>query len=128
MATSFYCPFFCVILLPDRFLNDDPLSPQTRVRLWYAEVRGIYSTNTNTTAGDISITGLGIICMRKDLHAPLDRDLSYVDVSFGALERWWLCEPSSSESRWCFGFHDSCWRLLLLLRLGHRQDDDLLPE
>ncbi|BCR86526.1 uncharacterized protein ACHE_30513S [Aspergillus chevalieri] len=37
-----------------------------------------------------------------------------------ALEEWRLCEPS--ESRWCFGFHNSCWRLLLL-RLGHGQDD-----
>lgn len=37
-----------------------------------------------------------------------------------ALEEWRLCELS--ENRWCFGFHNSCWRLLLL-RLGHGQDD-----
>lgn len=42
-----------------------------------------------------------------------------------ALEEWRLCEPS--ESRWCFGFHNSCWRLLLL-RLGHGQDDCLQNE
>lgn len=35
-------------------------------------------------------------------------------------EEWRLCEPS--ESRWCFGFNNSCWRLLLL-RLGYGQDD-----
>ncbi|KAF3015672.1 hypothetical protein E8E15_000412 [Penicillium rubens] len=99
-------------------LSDDPASLQTRVRPWYAEVRGIYSTNT--AFGYVTITGLGIIRCRNNLYAPLGNDLSYVDVGTEALEEWRLCEPS--ESRWCFGFHNSCWRLLLL-RLGHGQDD-----
>lgn len=96
--------------------RDDPASPQTR-RPWYAEVRGIYSANP--AGGYITITGLGIVGCRN-IYAPLDSDLSYVDVGIEALEEWSLCEPS--ERRWCFGFHSSCWRLLLL-RLGHGQDD-----
>lgn len=117
MPSNVYCPFCGVILLPDPY-SDDPASLQTRVRPWYAEVRGIYSTNT--AFGYITITGLGIIRCRNSLYAPLGNDLSYVDMGTEALEEWRLCEPS--ESRWCFGFHNSCWRLLLL-RLGHGQDD-----
>jgi hypothetical protein len=117
MPSNVYCPFCGVILLPDPY-SDDPASLQTRVRPWYAEVRGIYSTNT--AFGYVTITGLGIIRCRNNLYAPLGNDLSYVDVGTEALEEWRLCEPS--ESRWCFGFHNSCWRLLLL-RLGHGQDD-----
>ncbi|KAJ5719812.1 hypothetical protein N7493_007390 [Penicillium malachiteum] len=70
------------------------------------------------------MTGLGII-RDPNLYAPLDKDLSYIDVGTNVLEEWGLCEPS--ESRWCFGFHNSCWRLLLL-RLGHGYDDCLHNE
>ncbi|KAJ5714496.1 uncharacterized protein N7483_011677 [Penicillium malachiteum] len=61
----------------------------------------------------------------RNLYAPLGKDLSYVDVGTEALEEWRLCEPS--ESRWGFGFHNSCWRLLLL-RLGHGQDENFQNE
>ena len=122
MPSNVYCPFCGVILLPDPY-RDDPASRQTRVRPWYAEVRGIYSTNP--AFGSITLTGLGIIRCRNNLYAPLGTGLSYVDVGTEALEEWRLCEPS--ESRWCFGFHNSCWRLLLL-RLGHGQDDSFPNE
>lgn len=122
MPSNVYCPFCGVILLPDPY-SDDPASLQTRVRPWYAEVRGIYSTNV--AFDDITITGLGIIRFRRNLYAPLGNDLSYVDVGTDALEEWRLCEPS--ESRWCFGVHNSCWRLLLL-RLGLGQDDSFQNE
>lgn len=118
MPSNVYCPFCGVILLPDPYSDDDPASLQTRVRPWYAEVRGIFSTNI--ALGHIAITGRGIIRYRNNLYAPLGSVLSYVDVGTEALEEWRLCEPS--ERRWCFGFHNSCWRLLLL-RLGHGQDD-----
>ncbi|RAK96808.1 uncharacterized protein BO80DRAFT_416097 [Aspergillus ibericus CBS 121593] len=121
MPSNVYCPFCGVILLPDPY-GDDPASPQTRVRPWYAEVRGVYATNL--PGGQITITGLGIVRGRNNLHAPLDNDVSYVDVGLGALEEWRLCEPS--EGRWCFGFHNSCWRLLLL-RLGPGQGDHPSP-
>lgn len=117
MSPNVYCPLCGVILLPDPY-SDDPTSSQTRIRPWYAEVRGIYSTKT--AVGDITTTGLGIVRYRNNLYAPLDSDLSYIDVGVEALEGWRLCERS--ESRWCFGLHDSCWRLLLL-RLGRGQDD-----
>lgn len=129
MPSNVYCPFCGVILLPDPYSDDPADSLQTRVRPWYAEVRGIYSTNI-TAFGDIAITGLGTIRCRNKLYAPLGSDLSYVDVGTEALEEWRLCEPPESrESRWCFGFHNSCWRLLLLrLRLGHGQDDNFQDE
>ena len=117
MPSNVYCPFCGVILLPDPY-GDDPASPQTRARPWYAEVRGVYSTNP--PVGHIALTGLGIVRGRNNLYAPLDNDRSYVDVGIEALDAWRLCEPS--ESRWCFGFHNSCWRLLLL-RLCHGQGD-----
>lgn len=37
-----------------------------------------------------------------------------------ALETWTIASPS--DNRWCFGFHESCWRLFLL-RFGHEQDN-----
>jgi hypothetical protein len=83
MPSNVYCPFCGVILLPDPY-SDDPASLQTRVRPWYAEVRGIYSTNT--AFGYVTITGLGIIRYRNNLYAPLGNDLSYVDVGTEALE------------------------------------------
>ncbi|KAE8137955.1 hypothetical protein BDV38DRAFT_292569 [Aspergillus pseudotamarii] len=116
MASNVYCPFCGVILLPDPY-RDNPEPPQAHARPWYAEIRGIYSTNDQ-----ITITGLGIILFRNKLHAPIDSDESYIDVGIEALERWTICDPS--ESRWCFAFHNSCWRLLLL-RLGHAQDGDV---
>ncbi|KAI9045251.1 F-box protein [Aspergillus affinis] len=116
MSPNVYCPFCGVILLPDPY-SDDPASPRTRVRPWYAEIRGIYS-NANDVS-DIALTGLGIVVSRNYLNAPLDSDSSYVGVGTEALEEWRLFQ--SSEIRWCFGFHESCWRLLLL-RLGHGQN------
>ena len=100
-------------LLHKSLMGYDPESPQSRVRPWYAETRGIYSTNNQVT-----VTGLGIILFRNKLYAPIDSDLSYVEVGIDTLESWRICDPS--HGRWCFGFHNSCWRLLLL-RLGHAQ-------
>ncbi|XHG00077.1 hypothetical protein AWENTII_003548 [Aspergillus wentii] len=66
-----------------------------------------------------------IVRCRNILYAPLDSDLPYSDVGIGELEAWRLCEPF--ESRWGFGFHSSCWRLLLL-RLSHGQDNIAIVE
>ncbi|KAJ5569594.1 uncharacterized protein N7459_009024 [Penicillium hispanicum] len=122
MPSNVYCPLCGVILLPDPY-SLDPAALQTHARPWYAEVRGIYSTNI--AVGHVTLTGLGLIHSRNRLHAPLDSDLSYVDVGTEVLEAWRICEPS--QSRWCFGFHNSCWRLLLLT-LSHRKHDDLQDE
>ena len=109
MFIALYAGSFC---WPIRIVND-PASLQTRVRPWYAEVRGIYSANA--TSGDICMAGLGIARCRNTLYAPFGHDLSYVDVWTEALEEWRLCEPS--ENRWCFGFHHSCSSGLVTDRL-----------
>ncbi|OKL56582.1 hypothetical protein UA08_08121 [Talaromyces atroroseus] len=74
--------------------------------------------------------GLGIVRGQNSLHAPLDSALSYIDVGTEALEEWRLCEPS--ESRWCFGFHNSCWKLLLLRlcygQSGYSQNETAIVE
>ncbi|PYH94556.1 hypothetical protein BO71DRAFT_419279 [Aspergillus ellipticus CBS 707.79] len=112
--SNIYCPLCGVILLPDPYRDDEPAPPPTRVRPWYAEVRGIYATNP--MVDDVTITGLGILRLRSTLCAPMYSDASYVEVGLEALEEWKICRPS--ETRWCFAFHNSCWKLLLL-RLGH---------
>ncbi|KGO74307.1 hypothetical protein PITC_019770 [Penicillium italicum] len=116
LTPNVYCPFCGVILLPDPY-SDDDTSLQSRVRPWYAEIRGLYLNNA--AAGYITTTGLGVVYGRNILYAPLDSDQSYVDVGFEGLEEWRLF--GSSVSRWCFGFHNSCWKLLLL-RFAHRPD------
>lgn len=125
MLPNAYCPFCGVILLPDPY-DDEPASSETRVRPWYAEARGIYPVNT--AIGDVAITGIGIV-RHRNLYAPFDSGLSYVDEGIETLQEWRVCKTEGrwnliepSENRWCFGFHNSCWRLLLL-RLGHGQDD-----
>ncbi|OJI85315.1 hypothetical protein ASPTUDRAFT_65238 [Aspergillus tubingensis CBS 134.48] len=113
MVSNVYCPFCGVILLPDPYW-DGPDTPQSSARPWYAQVRGIYSTNP--AVDHIKTTGIGVVRGRKTLHAPLDSNRVYGDVSFDALDEWRLCEQS--DSQWCFGFHESCWKLLIL-RLNH---------
>ncbi|KAL3469477.1 hypothetical protein BJX99DRAFT_265147 [Aspergillus californicus] len=120
MFPNVYCPFCGIVLLPDPSI-DGATSPDTRLRPWYSEVRGIYSSN-----GHVTITGLGIVWWRNRLRAPLDDRLSYVDLGVDSLEEWGICDPSTlghdpSERPWCFGVHNSCWKLLLL-RLGDEQD------
>ncbi|KAL3456632.1 hypothetical protein BJX64DRAFT_296528 [Aspergillus heterothallicus] len=113
MPSNLYCPFCGIILLAERYL-DPSHSPASRDRPWYAQVRAVYPTDLAT--GDIAITGRGVIRTRVDFYAPLDESLTELDVEAGSLEGWQLCGPA--DSRWAFGFHDACWRLLLLrLRL-----------
>ncbi|KAJ5412979.1 hypothetical protein N7465_005284 [Penicillium sp. CMV-2018d] len=114
LTPNVYCPLCGIILLRDPYSDDDPASLQSHVRPWYAEVRGLYLAN-----GYITTTGLGIVESRNILYAPLDSNQSYVDVGVGVLEEWRLF--GSSVSRWCFGFHNSCWKLLLL-RLAYGPD------
>lgn len=107
MSPNVYCPFCGVVLLPDPYNDNDPASFQSRVRPWYAEVRGLYSTNA--TAGDIITTGLGIVRGRNIFYAPLDSDQSYVDMGVEALEEWRFFGLSEtlfgpSVNRWCFDF------------------------
>ncbi|PKY08597.1 hypothetical protein P168DRAFT_323700 [Aspergillus campestris IBT 28561] len=123
MAPNIYCPFCGVILLPDPYEFDNPQSPQVRVRPWYTQARGLYTTNAATDR--ISITGIGIVQDREILLAPPDSHTSYIDGEWGALEEWGIRDPD--EGRWCFCFHDSCWRLLLL-RLGHGRSDGPLDQ
>ncbi|PWY89675.1 hypothetical protein BO94DRAFT_594530 [Aspergillus sclerotioniger CBS 115572] len=116
MDTNVYCPFCGIILEfdPDYdfgFIDDDGLPT---ARPWYAEVRGLYAADPPT--GSIRITGVGIVRAEGNLNAPVDSDLSYVDVGLDALEEWAFCK--TTEPRWCFGFHNSCWKLLLR-RLSH---------
>lgn len=126
MIPNVYCPLCGVVLLPDPYSEDDP-SWQSRVRPWYAEVRGLYSINA--TVGYITTTGLGIVCGRNVPFAPFDSNQSYVDLGVDTLEGWRLSGLSEnhfglSVNRWCFGFHNSCWELLLL-RLAHGPDNAL---
>lgn len=114
LYSNCYCAFCGIVLLPDPFVK----KRKTRGFPWYAEVRGIYATGTPIS--DIAITGLGIVCRPRYLKAPFDRNLSYVDVGTGALEEWAI--GGRAGIRWCFGVHDSCWRLFLL-RFSHGQDD-----
>lgn len=123
MPSNVYCPFCGIILLSDPCSDDHLEPPPPGTRPWYAEVRGIYSTNI--ADGDVTITGVGIVRRRTNLGAPIDANLSYIDVDIAEMEEWNLCGPS--ESRWCFGFHNSCWKLLLL-RLGLGQGDYLQRE
>ncbi|KAJ5619619.1 hypothetical protein N7510_003603 [Penicillium lagena] len=116
-SPNVYCPLCGVILLSNTYTDD------TRVRPWYAQVRGIYSTNA--AVGDpITTTGVGLVRYRNKLYAPLDSDRSYFDVGNEPLEEWKLCQ---SSDRWCFGLHDSCWSLLLL-RLRHFQDKAVIAK
>ncbi|GLA27474.1 hypothetical protein AnigIFM63326_004683 [Aspergillus niger] len=108
MVSNVYCPFCGVILLPDPYWDEPGARP------WYAQVRGIYSTNPGVD--HIKTTGVGIVRGRKSLHAPLDSNRVYGDVAPDDLDEWRLCERS--DSQWCFGFHESCWKLLIL-RLQH---------
>lgn len=68
MGPNVYCPFCGVILLPDPYFD----KPEIPVRPWYAEVRGIYATDTPVS--NIAITGLGLVWCRNRLNAPLDRN------------------------------------------------------
>lgn len=123
MIPNVYCPFCGIILLPDPYWDDSAPPEELRVRPWYAEVRGIYATDS--TVETIALTGLGIVTRRNILCAPAREDLSYVDVGLEALEEWMIYNPS--EGRWCFGFHGSCWDLLMQ-RLGHGLDRSLPDE
>lgn len=128
MPSNLYCPFCGVILRSDPYSDDDlSASSGTRVRPWYAEVRGIYSDIA--TVDCIAMTGLGIVRSRR-LCAPLDRDLSYVDIGVEALKEWELYKPL--ENCGCFAFHASCWKLLLLRlgcdQAGHFPDETVIAE
>lgn len=90
-------------------------------------MQGLYSTNA--TVGYITTTGLGIVRGWNVLFAPFDSNQSYVDLGVDTLEEWRLSGLSEnhfglSVNRWCFGFHNSCWELLLL-RLAHGPDNAL---
>lgn len=118
MSSNVYCPLCGIILLSDPHRGGSP-SLQAQPRLWHAEVRGIYPTGTPCS---ISLTGLGIIRCRNVLYAPLESHESYLGVEIDALEEWGICELSNRP--WCFAFHDSCWKVLLL-RLGHNDASSL---
>ncbi|PYI01466.1 hypothetical protein BO78DRAFT_327588 [Aspergillus sclerotiicarbonarius CBS 121057] len=111
MSAKFYCPFCGLLLSFDPYYADETTR---RVRPWFAEVRGLYLRDPHV--GPIAITGIGIISLEGMLRAPADSGLSYVNVDFEMLEEWGICKLGTT--RWCFGVHNSCWRLLLL-RLGH---------
>ncbi|KAJ0418622.1 hypothetical protein BJY00DRAFT_324786 [Aspergillus carlsbadensis] len=122
MSSNLYCPFCGIILLSEPYLDPEEFH-QTRARPWYADVRAVYSRDV--AGRQTAITGRGFIRIRNDILAPSDKSLSYLDVERDSLERWQL--STSSESYCAFGFHDACWRLLLL-RLGYREDDFLRDE
>lgn len=112
MPSNVYCPFCGIIMLSD-YHSDALVSPQNSPRPWYEEVRGIYPANSLCSIG---LTGLGILRRRNTLHAPLESHRSYFGLDIDALDAWKVCD--TSEGRWCFAFHNSCWELLLL-RLGN---------
>lgn len=94
MIPNVYCPLCGVVLLPDPYSEDDP-SWQSRVQPWYAQVRGLYSTNA--TVGYITTTGLGIVRGRNVLFAPFDSNQSYVDLGVDTLEGWRLSGLSENH-------------------------------
>lgn len=123
--SNVYCPFCGVILLSDPLSSIDDPPSLTAVRPWYAEVRGIYSAGT--TPGCVSLSGVGIMRTKSYLIAPLDTKKSYLDVGLDSLHEWSVCQQSEHSESWCFAFHNSCWRLLLL-RLRHKPDQISVAE
>ena len=121
MRFNVYCPLCGIILLPDPYNEASP-SSQTERRPWYAEARGVHFS---PSLGTVSLTGLGIIRRRNRLYAPLERSLSYIGANIEELGEFKICE--ASDDPWCFGFHDSCW-VLLVLRVSIRQDKFLKTE
>ncbi|KAG2416352.1 hypothetical protein HFD88_007567 [Aspergillus terreus] len=75
------------------------------------------------------VSALGIV-RSGSLCAPLDRDLSYVDIGVEALKEWELYKLF--ENCECFAFHASCWKLLLLRlgcdQAGHFPDETVIAE
>lgn len=109
MPHHFSCPFCGLELASDPYHEEWSRPRFTRVRPWFTEIRGIYLADASDSS--IAITGLGIRTYSDYFSAPRRNDLSYLDFDKNALKRWNL------GGHWCFGFHESCWKVLLL-RLG----------
>ena len=124
MPLNLYCPFCGVILLRDPH-ELEILPPETRVRPWYAQVRGLYFRDVADQ--QISITGVGLVDTENCLIASTNPDVSYVEDEWGTVGEWEIYEATFEDCLWCFGFHDSCWGLLLL-RLGYGQRDGSLDK
>lgn len=89
-------------------------------RPWFAEIRAIFQSQSRPSC--LSLTGVGLLDDRGILAAPLDSNLSYTDngalVSLSVFQNLGGC--------WGYGFHGSCWKLLLA-RLPHtKEDPDIL--
>ncbi|KAL4812917.1 hypothetical protein BDW67DRAFT_188152 [Aspergillus spinulosporus] len=107
MSPNIFCPFCGVILAQDPHSTlEDLESIPRRCRPWYAEIRGIVSSNA--LAENIILTGVGILHSGGVLIAPADSERSYVET-----ERLY---PVSifSKNPVGWGFHNSCWQLLCL--------------
>lgn len=105
---NIYCPFCGIILQSNQYLN--PLPP-TSEREWFAEIRAVFRSEARPRRA--SLTGVGFI-RGYILSAPLDSNLSHRDTE--ALEAINL--KRSRERSCAYGFHNSCWKLLLA-RLPH---------
>lgn len=114
--SNIYCPICGIILQYNDFEN--PI-PSTHQRPWFAEVRAVYQTEVRPCHP--SLTGVGFLDSRNTLLAPLDTGLSYRDTE--ALEVITLLK--NPGGCWGYGFHNSCWKLLLA-RLPHIKEHDIL--
>jgi hypothetical protein len=114
---NIYCPFCGIVLRSNDFEN--PI-PSTRQRPWFAEIRAVFHSEARPCRP--SLTGVGFIDLGNILSAPLDSNLSYRDTE--ALEALTLFQNPGRG--WGYGFHNSCWKLLLA-RLPHiKEHHDIL--
>ena len=106
---NIYCPFCGIILQSNAFEN--PI-PSTSQRQWFAEIRAV--VHSEARPGCPSLTGVGFLESDNTLLAPLDSNLSHRDTeALGVLTLF------QNPGECCvYGFHNSCWKLLLA-RLPH---------
>lgn len=110
LCPNVFCNLCGIVLLPKPV--DEPLELVTPDRPWYAVARAVYTYHRY--AGDIELSAVGNIVMSHALVFPLD-DSPTPEVGSALLMGGG--DTRSDSSPWGFGFHQSCWQLLLA-RLG----------
>lgn len=111
LIPNVYCPLCGIIL------HYESTTSATTSHPWFAEVRGILVDDTNSN--EPCLTGVGILSNRNVLSAPLNSRLTYRNAE--VLEDITLFQPVGVN--WGYGFHNSCWTLLLA-RLSLTPIDD----
>ncbi|KAK2789239.1 hypothetical protein FQN52_006331 [Onygenales sp. PD_12] len=119
LSADIYCPFCGISVLPDSTIDGSMSLRGSSRRSWCSEARAILC---NQDSPSPSLTGIGVLygnrtllsSLGSKLLAPLDSELSYNDTDW--VENVTLLQKGEYVGG--YGFHDSCWRLLLA-RLSH---------